>query len=266
MWGVWRCLCVYERCVQSVCPCVASVSLGDSACRLGSVRLSWWAVSGQDVGTCVHMLGEGLGPGSSGSPRAPGPPRACPVDPSTSHAGLAAHLAVGCPGARALPAGASWVWPVSRRPHGPAFQGIPCALPPPRGHLWLGLPLGPPPRATAGRGCLGRKTGRPACGRVRQAPGCQGSPARRSPGRCLGSSRAQGHEHWAEPWWSRGPQISDPGAGGGFAVFPGPKPPTLAVCRCCFSGWAQWHRSEAAQTRRKEQEVTRRPLTCREWH
>lgn len=37
---------------------------GDSACTLGSVRLSWWAVYGEDVGTCVHVLGEGLGPGS----------------------------------------------------------------------------------------------------------------------------------------------------------------------------------------------------------
>lgn len=114
---------------------------------------------------------------------------------------------------------------ISRRPHGPAFPGVPCALPPPRGHLRCGLPLGPPPRAAEGRGCLGRKTGSPARGRLWQGSGCQESPARRSPGRCLGSSGAQGHGHWAEPRWRPGPQISDLRAGGGFAVFPGPPTP-----------------------------------------
>ena len=228
-------------------------ALGGLCVRTGVCAAELAVASGEDVGTCGHVLAEGLGPGSSGSPKAPGPPRACPMDPSTSHEGLAAHLAVGCPAAQALPAGAPWVWRVSRRPHGPAFPGVPCALPPPSGHLWLGLPLSPPPRATAGRGCLGRKTGRPVRRRVRQVPGCQGSPARRSPGRCLGSSGAQGHEHWAKLWWSPGPQISDPRAGGGFAVFPGPPSPLhWQSAGDAFQDAVSCTGQKQPQTRRKE--------------
>ncbi|CAI9167376.1 unnamed protein product [Rangifer tarandus platyrhynchus] len=91
---------------------------------------------------CARALGESLGPGSSGSPSAPGPPGACPVDRSSSHAGLAAHLAAGALGPR-LGAGAA----SARRsapPSWPRPPGVPCALPPPRGHQRRGLPLAPP--------------------------------------------------------------------------------------------------------------------------
>ena len=146
---------------------------------------------------------------------------------------------------------------ISRRPHGPAFPGVPCALPPPRGHLRRGLPLGPPPRAAEGRGCLGRKTGSPARGRLWQGPGCQESPARRSPGRCLGSSGAQGHGHWAEPQWRPGPQISDLRAGGGFAVFPGPPNPLhWRSAGAAFQAGVSSTSQKQPQTLRKEQEAT----------
>lgn len=93
----------------------------------------------------MRARGESLGPRSSGAPRVPGPPGACPVDPSSSHAGLAAHLAVGALGPGL---GAEQPRPGGQpRPRGPALPAFPVRCRPLVaicGVASVLAPLGPP--------------------------------------------------------------------------------------------------------------------------
>ncbi|XP_043733219.1 collagen alpha-1(I) chain-like [Cervus elaphus] len=165
-------------------------------------RASWRAllihVPALPVGTSEPLRSRPstAGPGLCHPGRVPGPPGACPVDPSSSHAGLAAHLAVGAlgpglgaeqprPGGQPRPRGPALpAFPVRCRPL-VAICGVASVLAP------LGPPLAPtqagarpPQRATA-------PSGQPTRPGHRQAP-TRPVPTSRSPPNPLSSPPSQG--------------------------------------------------------------------------
>lgn len=162
------------------------------------------------------------------------------MDPSTSHAGLAARLAVGWPGAQA-PSGRSAAALMV-----PPSRAFPVRCRPLVAICGVASLLAHHPGPQRGGGVWAER---------RAAPRAGGS------GRGLGVRRALPGGLQGDVWAPLGlkatgiglnhsggqvPRSQILGLEAGLQSSRDPQPPTLAVCRCCLSGWGQQHKSEAA--------------------